>query len=586
MIYQNGSDKMVKKCMFSIKSCCLLLTFVYLNTFGQTPVLNSVGISKFSLNSVGFHINKEWEKVLIDTVFDEESYYYSTVFEIGKTVDAEKKIVVYLINTYYTGQDKGENADLPIRNYLLKSGKNLYYCGNREKKNGLGGASPIFKSLSNRINCEMQPQSNVILKELEILPEIKRADKKVLYWVPSEVMIGTPDNTMLIELFNVDSVGPVYMTDVKKSFLSDNPLEFKNKKLNTWINSCRDHNCFETDRFFLFRIDGTYLLYDVKPPIVKNNVTCVNKDHTVGFPEYTTKTLTTCEARSVADVTPLSPTFLKRNPVSFCGVISSTKDSFWIFQDSAPVLKDAYAIIKDAKAYWEEICGNVNTVPDFPEFIKNVPLLVWKDPFGRQILYKTKELNPPACCEPVFYLYSTTDANVKINFSIPGIVRNSKPPEDDNGWNIHISENRMQHGVLKESIPYVFWEGWIGALPKPQTGFFVTANKLENLFDENLKIMGLNDHEISDFKNLWLIKCPKAPFYMVHFYNTDFVNQYCPLSIVPEPQTSIRIYIDVEPCFNVRNIEKQEIKPQTNRTGLTYVEWGAVIRESENESEY
>jgi hypothetical protein len=250
------------------------------------------------------------------------------------------------------------------------------------------------------------------------------------------------------------------------------------------------------------------------------------------------------------------------------------------------VLKDAYAIIKDAKAYWEEICGNVNTVPDFPEFIKNVPLLVWKDPFGRQILYKTKELNPPACCEPVFYLYSTTDANVKINFSIPGIVRNSKPPEDDNGWNIHISENRMQHGVLKESIPYVFWEGWIGALPKPQTGFFVTANKLENLFDENLKIMGLNDHEISDFKNLWLIKCPKAPFYMVHFYNTDFVNQYCPLSIVPEPQTSIRIYIDVEPCFNVRNIEKQEIKPQTNRTGLTYVEWGAVIRESENESEY
>ena len=64
------------------------------------------------------------------------------------------------------------------------------------------------------------------------------------------------------------------------------------------------------------------------------------------------KTLTTCEAKSVADVTPLSSSFVKRNPIDFCGVLTGTKDSFWIFQDSAPVVKEAFSILQKGNGYW------------------------------------------------------------------------------------------------------------------------------------------------------------------------------------------------------------------------------------------
>lgn len=395
-------------------------------------------------------------------------------------------------------------------------------------------------------------------------------------------MIGKPDTKNMEFVFDVDGIGPLYMINVENSFLANNPLDFKNPKLNTWINSCSDSGCFETNRFFLFRADGTFLIYDVKPPVLTDNLIPAENQKRIGFTEYTTSTLTTCEARSVAAVTPLSRKFIEKNPTEFYGIIPQNKDSFWVFEESAPVLKEAFTILKDAQNYWDENCTETKNFTDYESFVANIPLLVWKDPFNRSILYKIKELNPPACCEPVFYLYSEKDTTVSINLKYPETIRNSRPTIIDSGWTITIDKNKMIYGAVKENIPFVFWEGWVGVVPKPQTGFIVSRGELEKFMREKLCTTGLNNDEIIDFCNQWLKKCPEAPFYAVHFYDTEFAQRYCPVAISPQPQTIIRIYIDIEPCQKRRELRAQEINQVNERRGLTYVEWGAMVR-SRNE---
>lgn len=553
---------------------------VVLSFSGLTPAQNIIpgdtGITRISLKKSGIVLDNNRSVILKDTLQQDETNYYSTLYRIGCSNKSEWTL--YIVSTVMDGADKGDNAGLPVRSYLLQNNNNLYYCGNRKQMDGLGGKSPVFMGISRKLNCELKKHSNIILSELEILPEIQLKTGATLYWIPSEVMIGDADKTILKEISKVDTIGPIFITDETKSYLAGNPLDFNSKKLNSWMSSCRDNNCYETNRFFLFRIDGTFLIYDIRPPEVQKNIVFVKKEQHLGFKDYTTKTLTTCEAKSVADVTPLSASFLKRNPLEFSATLSS-KDTIWTFKNGAPVLKDAFEILQKGKEYWGEVCGDEYVVKDFQSFVNGIPLFVWKDPFGRMVLYKIKELNPPACCEPVFYLYSPVNVDVDVKLCIPDVVRNSSPAIKTNGWSVTITDNEMYSGQYKDKIPYVFWEGWVGALPEPETGFCVSKDTLETFFDRYLLLCGLNKKEINDFKSVWLTKCPSAPFYTIHFYDTDFANKYCPLEITPKPQALIRVLVDIQPGNIFRPVKRQDLHLTPERTGLVYVEWGAIVRD-------
>ena len=185
-------NKIIKWWMSLLKVFCLFFLSLSSTSKAQPATITSSGVSRVSLGNIGITVHKNWVAVFSDTVLEEETNYYSSVYNVGTSTDAEKNRKLFIVSTTFSGADKGENASEPLRYYLLESDKKLYFCGNREKKNGLGGASPIFRSISKRLGCEMQPQSNVIIKELEILTAIKQPGGKTLYWVPSEVMVGVP----------------------------------------------------------------------------------------------------------------------------------------------------------------------------------------------------------------------------------------------------------------------------------------------------------------------------------------------------------------------------------------------------------
>jgi hypothetical protein len=556
-----------------------IILFFQIVTFSNTlpSLVNTDHVNKISISELGLFFSDTKKIIATDTTNEEDASYYSTVFQITTPCNKNNSNAVFLISTLFSGADKGPYAGEPLRTYLCKKNDTLFFCGDFKKLNGILSSSHVFSSIAKRLKLAFVQEPNVTITELEKRKQIESSAYGNLTIVNSEVMIGSPDTTKLVHLFDIKNAGSVYMSNVN-NYIANHPLDFKSKNLNNWIDACCDSSCFETNRFFLFRKDGTFIIYDIKPPILTNATIFNNASHPLGFKEYTSQTLTTCQALSVADATPLSDSFLFKNPATYFGNLQNSNDSFWIFNDSTPILLDAFNILKNANSYWDPNCIDQPVTDDYSAFTRKIPLLFWKDPFGRKILYKVTYLNPPACCEPVFYLYSPIDTTVSIKIKSPEIIQHSNPQMQD-GWTIRIFDNdKMFNSSTNQQIPFVFWDGWVDVLQAPANGFMIVQNQLQSFLKEKLSFIGLSGKEIADFFNVWLIKCPQSPYYFVHFYNTEFVNKYCPIKIIPEPQTTIRVYVDIEPCTSIRPYIKQELSSKTSRTGLTFIEWGAVIR--------
>lgn len=178
---------------------------------------------------------------------------------------------------------------------------------------------------------------------------------------------------------------------------------------------------------------------------------------------------------------------------------------------------------------------------------------------------------PPGVRKPAVYLYPLQESKVSVAVDLKGIIIKSEPSYY-NGWEV-IAE---PSGLINGKYDYLFYEAQLEQLQLPKESWVVEYKELGNWFNLNLKNLGLNEKEISQFKEYWLAELPFARYYEIKLLDDNFLKENMNLVIDPKPMTVIRRNFYFKPLESQITLERPNIiTPE--RKGFTVVEWGGLL---------
>lgn len=233
--------------------------------------------------------------------------------------------------------------------------------------------------------------------------------------------------------------------------------------------------------------------------------------------------------------------------------------------------------------------------------ISNNGLLIIKDQLGIYRALVQTDLTWGGCGKPVVYLYPEKETKVTIKFEneikfdhvIPNYIKSWKVMAYPNGTlqdlqpkltNCKSLENTFGLEYAKESCdknsyPYLYWSGRTQGsnYPEASEGFIVNKKDLNAFFDEKLILIGLNQKEINDFKQYWTptLANKNCEYFRITFFQNDLVNKMFPMNVHPQPNSSIRVFMDWDYATKETTIAEQKLNSYP-RKGFTLVEWGGL----------
>ena len=176
--------------------------------------------------------------------------------------------------------------------------------------------------------------------------------------------------------------------------------------------------------------------------------------------------------------------------------------------------------------------------------------------------------------KPVIYLYPEEVTDVFVNVE-PTDGISISDPEIGDGW--HATAHPDGTVVVDgEEYPYLFWEGYSADFETPGEGFVVADEDVENFFDEKLALQGMNAKESADFKEFWLPILSGSPYYFITFIPENVFDTYAPLTVIPEPDSIIRVFFDYKELDGFMYVPEQELEVQV-RSGFSVIEWGGRL---------
>lgn len=223
----------------------------------------------------------------------------------------------------------------------------------------------------------------------------------------------------------------------------------------------------------------------------------------------------------------------------------------------------------------------------FNEFLKDKPLIFWRDPMGYYVEMRRSDYAPAAeMGKPVIYLYpvKTTDISVRVN-PTGGFTKTE--PDYGTGWQVKAQANGNLYNYQdQKNYPYLFWEGYGLNYQMSNEGFVVAKNDVNKFLREKLAIQGLNEKEINDFLEFWLPRMQSDPYYFVTFVPQAEFDKMAPLTVSPKPDSVIRVFMDFRALDKPIQVKEQKLPAQggsalggtPQRTGFTVVEWGGELQ--------
>ncbi|MCX6812186.1 MAG: hypothetical protein NTW79_00995 [Candidatus Berkelbacteria bacterium] len=212
-------------------------------------------------------------------------------------------------------------------------------------------------------------------------------------------------------------------------------------------------------------------------------------------------------------------------------------------------------------------------------FAGNLGIIAIQDGYGNWAAFLNENYRPQAeCGKPVIYLYPTKRENVSVK--VGADIRKSDPIYNG-GWNV-LADPTGSLNIAGKIYDSLFWEGtgW-GKYPEITSGTVVKSSEVSATISNQLSSMGLNNKEISDFKDFWLPKMPATPYVRLTWLTNNQMNILAPLAVSPKPDSEIRVFLDFEGLSSPINIT-QQILPKYQRSGFTLVEWGGLLRIKNN----
>lgn len=327
---------------------------------------------------------------------------------------------------------------------------------------------------------------------------------------------------------------------------------------------------FDRQGFYIKAPDGTTRVYSLEPDFMFANSNIPNitwTDGKVNSASYGYTEHTGCGSSNYASVMPESIVSM-----------SDLKVAGQIFEGQVYELKDSnHALLKDIYNNKYQVMNGENKI-SYSAFVASHPVFFWVDPFGRLIKFENTAYGPIAeCGKPVIYLYPTKAQNVSVKVDPVGGMSYSDPVYG-NGWNVYSDTNsNLTELSSGKKYPYLFWEGSGGIYAQPKKGFVIKQSEVHNFLVSKLAKLGLNTKETADFIEFWEPRMQGSPYYFVTFLGTSEMNKIAPLTIVPKPDTVIRILMDFSPLAKPIKVDGYNIKTPV-RSGFTVVEWGGVLR--------
>lgn len=184
------------------------------------------------------------------------------------------------------------------------------------------------------------------------------------------------------------------------------------------------------------------------------------------------------------------------------------------------------------------------------------------------------KLEPNVAYKPVIYLYPTEETKVFVSLDYNGTLTHTDPTYS-NGWNVTAYPNGSLIDNKGKEYPYLFWEGESDIEYDLSKGFCVLGHQTEQFLRTKLDFMGLNQKELEDFIGFWIPFMKKNPYNKISFQTTAYTDN-AKLTVYPEPDSILRIYMVFQPLNEFVEVEEQPLT-EFERTGFTLVEWGGSI---------
>lgn len=176
--------------------------------------------------------------------------------------------------------------------------------------------------------------------------------------------------------------------------------------------------------------------------------------------------------------------------------------------------------------------------------------------------------------KPVIYLYPEQVTDVSMRLDYAGTLTCTYPAYDG-GWSV----TAQPDGTLTDrrdgkEYSYLFWEGVAPADYDMSCGFVVKGADTAAFLQEKLAYLGLTPREYNEFIVYWLPKMQDNRYNPIAFQQEDYTDQ-ARLTISPEPDSLLRVFMTFRPLDAPVPVEEPELKPFV-REGFCVVEWGGA----------
>lgn len=182
--------------------------------------------------------------------------------------------------------------------------------------------------------------------------------------------------------------------------------------------------------------------------------------------------------------------------------------------------------------------------------------------------------NDPVAYKPVIYLYPESETVCSVRLDYNGTLTCTYPVYND-GWD---NFTAYPDGTLifPDGRQYyaLFWEGVTNAEYDFSKGFCVKGTDTAEFLYDILKKAGLNEKESNEFIIYWLPRMQNNAYNLISFQTTAYTDN-AKLTVTPEPDTMIRVFMAYKPLEEYAEIEPQNITAP-ERNGFTVVEWGGT----------
>ena len=167
--------------------------------------------------------------------------------------------------------------------------------------------------------------------------------------------------------------------------------------------------------------------------------------------------------------------------------------------------------------------------------------------------------------KPVIYLYPREETNVDVMLDYDGRLTCTYP-KYTGGWSVTARPDGTLTDGAGQSYNYLYWEGEDRNEYDFSRGFCVAGADSAAFLEDALARLGLTRREANEFIVFWLPQLEENPYNLIAF-QTDAYTDHARLTVTPEPDTVLRVFMAWKPLDAPVEIEAQPLTAPTRGGG-------------------